>query len=1094
MNRTSVTLFLFLLLFLTTVRGLSQPVFDDFSDNDLTNSPTWTGDTSFWKVDQGMLRSQGPAVSGTCIGLNTSGYNSDSIEWQFYGDLKMATSANNYLEFLLLDGSDGLVIKLGGTADEVSLYRRKGTTDSLLIDGADKRLASSSSNKLLVRLRKAGDHWQMETCTDVQNPQWLNEGTCTLSSGAFTSIGFRACYSSANGNNFRVDDVYSGQWRIDREAPILVHAFLYDPNSWQLVFSEAMDTSKGQVGPAGIKPLWLNFQTVRAPLFSSADSQQLLLSGFSDLAGLILSDTLLKEMKRPFQFREVQITELMPDPSPPLGLPEIEWIELFNTGTETIQLFDFRLSDATSSVVFPYRYIKPDSLLVLTATGNCSLLPAPCLELPISGSFLNNASDHLALLNRQGDTMEKLSYSDTWYRDVIAKNGGVSLEKIDPRNPCVGDADNFIASVDTKGGTPGAFNSRDERLVDTSAPFVTDLRVVTGTLLTGELSEETESSPVVFELDGSAQNLTWLSPTRFNIHLGTALQSNPSTWHRWSLQNLKDCSGNTDNASDSFRYAAAREPEPFDLMFSEIMFLPEDGASAFVGVYNRSDEAIDMSGLKLEMAGKTLVLPPFVLYPGEELVLHGTADSLFTSPNTKVTGWKNPGKEGGWLSLRNVYGDLVDAACYSDTFFIDASQQMGGYSLERTDTSFNCSSPSLWEPSVQKGGSPGSISIHKTDQEETDLHIQSIYPLDSRNLVLGFSYALSPGIEPGLDLSPGSNSIEAWYQEGNNYRNWRLVLKDSLWPDQHYLLRLNGVLSCENADTDPLEISIRLPGNEPKLHINEILFDPVDEEPDFVELINTGTEAVDLKGFVLAAMDPSGNLEDPVAINTTGYLLMPGEYVVITGKGQRLADRYGQYKEEKVLECVLPSFPNEEGTVLLLDTAHKVLDSFVYESGMHSPFMTQTEGVSLERIHPAEATNNPSNWTSASATERFGTPGRRNSQYREKGESTEHWQLWSGTFSPDGDGFEDLAMLSYQGLEPGSHATIRVYSLSGNFLFEWVNNWPCGTEGTLNWDGRDSYGQALPFGPFLLWIAWIDPSGKQKVERKILVKAGYLNE
>jgi hypothetical protein len=171
-----------------------------------------------------------------------------------------------------------------------------------------------------------------------------------------------------------------------------------------------------------------------------------------------------------------------------------------------------------------------------------------------------------------------------------------------------------------------------------------------------------------------------------------------------------------------------------------------------------------------------------------------------------------------------------------------------------------------------------------------------------------------------------------------------------------------------------------------------------------------------------------------------------------------------------------------------------VLDSFVYDAKMHSPFFTQTEGVSLERISPQEATNNPSNWTSASATVRLGTPGRKNAQFREKAESEEHWQLWSGTFSPDGDGHEDLALLSYQGLEPGSHATVQVYSLAGNFLFEWVNNWPCGSSGSLSWDGRDRYEQVLPTGPYLVWIAWVEPTGKQRQEKKILVKAGSFTE
>jgi hypothetical protein len=80
---------------------------------------------------------------------------------------------------------------------------------------------------------------------------------------------------------------------------------------------------------------------------------------------------------------------------------------------------------------------------------------------------------------------------------------------------------------------------------------------------------------------------------------------------------------------------------------------------------------------------------------------------------------------------------------------------------------------------------------------------------------------------------------------------------------------------------------------------------------------------------------------------------------------------------------VLPSFPDDQGSVLLLDAQGKELDMFSYKDDYHFPLLSNREGVSLERIDPASPSQNPANWHSASTDAGYGTPGYVNSQFHQ---------------------------------------------------------------------------------------------------------------
>lgn len=990
----------------------------DFNTGDLEKD-FWIGAEN-WTIDNGRLRSNGPALSGTCILLSREVLADSLFELRFWANPMLATSSNNFMEMILDEGDDGdaLVIKLGGTADEVSLFRRRNQTDSLLIDGEDRRIASSSNNPIAVRLRTGEGEITLDIGLQGDTLSWLNEGHCQYPFFQPKRLSIRACYSAANAQKFFLDALYLGPHEIDT----IDYSQVYVPN-----------------------------------------------------------------------FKEIIITELMPDPSPSRGLPELEYIELYNASNQLILLKDFVLTDLTSSHVFPQYIFPSQSYLILTSTGNCTFFKdhGPCLELSISQSFLNNAGDVLTLMAPNGDTIEFLEYSDKWYGSIALAEGGYSLEKIDYLNPCVPNYLNYRASISGMGGTPGMDNSIQSVLIDSLPPQLLSFQVWEGRMLKLELNEKLEPPFGALILNQDTLPVLHESEQWYYVLFKEPLPDDARLNHTAALIGLTDCSGNTGKLDLTFRYAVPVQAAPHQLVFTEVMFRPGNDYRPFIEIHNRSLKAINLQGVKLIAREREVPLSPQILFPGANLIICRTADTLAFSglPYQASSSLLTLDNRFGEISLWNEEGQLLDYFHYSDTFFTIDQMNAQGHSLERTHTTFPCAYQTEWKPSNKRGGSPGR-QIIESGEERRQLRLLSVLPLGSQTLILRFSLPLN-GEMPTLQISQSQGYPLSWKQSGKDFNTWELVWSEDFQPGKSYDLNLHEVWGCNGEMAYNQRLVFRLPGENHRLLINEILFDPFGDEPDYVELYNAGEDAVDLKSFQLGNMKQDGIIDQFINLSTEGYLLMPGGYVVITERTHQLARRYRAFREERVLiVSSLPSFPNSSGAVILLDSTGKVLDSFRYDSKMHNKHLNDPEGVSLERIDPEKLSHFSSNWTSASANENHGTPGRINSQHRQVfAEEKKNWQLYSASFSPDGDGFEDLAILSYQNIEPGSVATIKVHTLGGQTVYQWANNFPIGNSGTFQWEGLDDYGIELPSGPYLLIIQCQLANGQTSTERLVLVKA-----
>ncbi|MEO8666707.1 MAG: gliding motility-associated C-terminal domain-containing protein, partial [Ignavibacteria bacterium] len=142
----------------------------------------------------------------------------------------------------------------------------------------------------------------------------------------------------------------------------------------------------------------------------------------------------------------------------------------------------------------------------------------------------------------------------------------------------------------------------------------------------------------------------------------------------------------------------------------------------------------------------------------------------------------------------------------------------------------------------------------------------------------------------------------------------------------------------------------------------------------------------------------------------------------------------------------------------------------------NNPELSDTKGISLERINPSFVSNDRSNWNS-SADISGGTPGKRNSIFLKDLSASSSVTIFPNPFSPDGDGFEDYALIKYKLNVPFAQMRVKVFDVKGRIVRTLANNLFTGNEGSIIFNGYGDDDQRLRVGIYILLIEAVDSKG-----------------
>lgn len=430
----------------------------------------------------------------------------------------------------------------------------------------------------------------------------------------------------------------------------------------------------------------------------------------------------------------IVIHEILADPSPVLGLPAAEFIELRNRSGHPIDLRDWGIGDGRSRARIPGGVsLQPDSLLILCPASAAAAFSMFGQTLGLSGfPSLNNDGDLLILTAPDGRIIHAVSYDISWYRNAVKAQGGWSLEMIDPEHPCAGAA-NWTSSTHAGGGSPGKENSVHATRSDQEGPLLQEVFTTDSLSLTLSFDEPVDSASAArlshYALDPPAAltGAMALPPLYREVAVTLGNPLAPHQVYKLTVTNIRDCGGVTRPGGQTAKAGLPDIPEAGSLVINEIMFNPRPGAPDYVELYNRSTKILDLRQLYIANRTPTGTLShmkqvsekPGSLYPAEFLVLTEDPAALswiYPVPDRKGLRELKPlpslPDDRGQLVLLSHSGAVIDELHYDHQWHFALLDGEEGVALERIDPVAPTQDKNNWASaaSLSGFGTPGRVN------------------------------------------------------------------------------------------------------------------------------------------------------------------------------------------------------------------------------------------------------------------------------------------------------------------------------------------------------------------------------------------------
>ncbi|MEI6821738.1 MAG: lamin tail domain-containing protein [Bacteroidota bacterium] len=596
------------------------------------------------------------------------------------------------------------------------------------------------------------------------------------------------------------------------------------------------------------------------------------------------------------------------------------------------------------------------------------------------------------------------------------------------------------------------------------------------------------------------------------IHLSFAQSFITNTNYTITINNVKDINNNVMIMDTlSFNYSDVINNDINKVLINEIMAdvnpVPNQlPACDYIELYNRSNDVVNLNqwAFKLKDAGDTLYFSDITLQPNSYLVICDDGDvSLFSSFCQNIYSFNSfIINNETTVTLYNPSGNIEHQITYDLSWYHNSIKSQGGWSLEQIDPQNPCGGINNWKASYDsKGGTPGKKNaVYAVNPDLIPPFISKICVEDSNFIKIYFNEAMDKSKllnTAAYHIQPTLN-IDTIINHQNELDAIELKLSDSIIIGQIYTLTITDSISDCVGNIIPINtISHFAYPEAPDINdiiINEILFNPKPDGVDFVEIYNRSSKNISLAMLYLSGYDTYLNsLKYMYPITLSCDIISKKEYLVLTINPSIVKQQYNTQSPDNFISMnSIPALNNDMGIIVLAKADSTIIDRFDYNVSMHFPLLIDVAGVSLERINPDKATQDRTNWHSASEQSGFATPSYQNSQYSDFLYLEDPFTISPDVFSPDNDGHNDVLQINYKFTLPGLLANILIYDSKGRLIKNLIKNELMGTKGTILWDGISDANTKAIIGIYVLYIEVFDLKGNVKQFKKTAVLGGKL--
>lgn len=640
---------------------------------------------------------------------------------------------------------------------------------------------------------------------------------------------------------------------------------------------------------------------------------------------------------------------------------------------------------------------------------------------------------------------------------------------------------------------------------------------------------------------------TSLFPSRVKLVLTEDI--NPDLDYKLQLSGLLDTAHN--QMEDTVLSFFWHLPQIFDILVTEVMADPSPALelpeAEYVELFNASAFPVSLSKWSFLIGSREIVFPDYQIDSKQYLLVctEGFCPQYgpFVHCLDGLSGSSLPNTGSGYL-LMDSTGRRIDFGEYTPDWHSGSYQAEGGYSLEMVDWENPCGGKENWASSRhESGGTPGAANSLAAENRDIQIPaIQRVYWVDSLTAGVFFSESIllpdtgeyfvkwnyvvenSTGILKQQESHSGTGNgpdlrVFSAREFMSALEDFQMTIDDQPiagllvldWQQKHLLVQSATPLDEDNPHRFGVVYLTDCAGNnQPEqsvvfqkpsraspgdLIINELLFNPVGDGVDYIELYNRSEQVFDLSEMLIAGLDAAGQPEEVKVLAGYPYLIFPDSYAVLTTNPEQVMLQYPLHGEDAfVLPAVaLPGMANDSGEVLLLDKTMQELDRVHYRESQHYELLRSFEGVALEKVSPELPGMLGSSWFSAAEDAGFGTPGLPNSQLREAPEATGMFSLDYPAFSPNMDGYHDLLVVNYSFPEAGYVAAVQIFNVDGRLVRNLSEEQFLSMRGQICWEGLNDSGLDLPVGVYFVLIRYYhSATGRAGRERLdcALVRAG----